>query len=203
MNNNKTTAIIVHGTLGNPRENWFPWIAHKLEERDYRIFIPKFPTPESQSLNNWLDVFNGYRQYLNENAIVIGHSLGPAFLLSILEKLDRPIKAAFFVSGFIGMLGDAEFDELNQTFVTRDFDWEKIKSNCSRFYVINSDNDPYVPITEGRKLADHLGAELIILKNAGHINKESGYTEFEFLLEKIIEEESKQNVIDAYETVKT
>ena len=180
-----TNIIIIHGTGGNPNGNWFPWLKSELEKLDCRVFVPKFPTPENQSLENWLNAFKDYKQYLDENSIVVGHSLGPAFLLSVLEKLNRPIKAAFFVAGFTGLLNNSEFDELNKTFVTKNFDWAKIKNNCKKFYVINSDNDPYVPVEKGKILAENLGTELITLKNAGHINEEAGYTEFDFLLEKI------------------
>lgn len=74
---------------------------------------------------------------------------------------------------------------LNKTFVDRTFNWEKIRKNCKKFYVINSNNDPYVPLDKGKGLAKNLRTELIVLKNAGHINQESGYTKFDFLLEMI------------------
>ncbi len=180
-----TNIIIIHGTGGNPNENWFPWLKSELEKLGHRVFVPKFPSPENQSLQNWLKTFKEYEQYLDENSIVVGHSLGPAFLLSVIEKLECPIKCAFFIAGFIGLLGNSEYDELNKTFTTKPFDWAKIKKNCKRFFVINSDNDPYVPIESGKELAKNLDTELIVIKNAGHINKESGYTKFEFLLEKV------------------
>jgi len=180
-----TNIIIIHGTGGNPNGNWFPWLKSELEKLGHRVFVPKFPTPENQSLENWLKTFENYEQYLDENSIVIGHSLGSAFLLNVIEKLERPIKCAFFIAGFTGLLSNSEYDELNKTFTTKSFDWARIKKNCRRFFVINSDNDPYVPLERGRELAKNLNTELIVVKNAGHINKESGYTEFKFLLEKV------------------
>ncbi len=178
-------VIIIHGTGGNPKGNWFPWLKAELKGTGYRVIVPKFPTPRGQSLESWMDVFKEFEQYLDEGAIVVGHSLGAAFLLSIIEKIDHPIKGAYFISGFTGLLDNSEFDELNRTFVVKDFDWPKIKRNCKRFCVINSDNDPYVPLQKGMDLAKDLDSELIVLKGAGHINQESGYIRFEFLLEEI------------------
>ncbi|MDO8581920.1 MAG: alpha/beta hydrolase [bacterium] len=180
-----TNVIIIHGTSGSPESNWFPWLNTELEKLGCKVFIPKFPTPNGQSLSAWLSVFKEYEQYLDENTIVIGHSLGSAFLLSVIEATHQPIKHAFFISAFLGLLNDPRFDVPNKTFTTRSFDWTKIKSNCKGFTVINSDNDPYVPIEKGREFAENLGVELVILKNAGHINKDSGYTDFPLLLEKI------------------
>jgi len=54
--------------------------------------VPEFPTPENQSLQNRLNTFQEYEKYLDENSIIVGHSLGPVFLLNILEKLDHQIK---------------------------------------------------------------------------------------------------------------
>ncbi len=181
-------VFIIHGTGGSPEINWFPWLKKELENLGCKVFVPKFPTPENQSLESWLEVFEKYRKYLDENSIVVGHSLGPAFLLSVIENLDKPIKASFFVSGFIGFLNNPDFDGLNKTFVDKRFDWNKIRKNCKRFYVINSDNDPYVPLEKGKHIAEKLGAELVVLKNAGHISQESGYTKFGLLLEMIRKE---------------
>ncbi|RLJ02162.1 MAG: serine hydrolase family protein [Candidatus Aenigmatarchaeota archaeon] len=180
-----TNIIIIHGAYGHPNENWFPWLKSELEKLGCRVFIPKFPTPENQSLKNWLKVFENYKQYLNENSIVVGHSLGPVFLLNILEKLDKPIKAAFFVSGFVGLLGNPNFDNINKTFVDKNFDWQKIKQNCKKFYIFHSDNDPYVPLEKAKELAKNLDVDIILVKNAGHFNEKAGYTKFELLLKKI------------------
>jgi len=178
-------AFIIHGTGGSSTGNWFPWLATELEKEGYTVFVPNFPTPENQSLQNWLAIFDPYKQYLNEETIVIGHSLGPAFLLRILEKLSHSIKASFFVSGFTTLLDNPEFDELNRTFVTDPFDWEAIRNNCHQFAIINSDDDPYVPVEKGQIIADHLHAQLTVIKGGGHLNTEAGYTTFPFLLEEI------------------
>jgi hypothetical protein len=178
-------VFIIHGAYGHPEENWFPWLKSELEKLGCRVFVPKFPTPENQSLENWLNIFKMYKQNVNENSIVVGHSLGVAFLLNILERLDRPINAAFFIAGFIGSLGNPDFDTINKSFVDRKFDWQKIKHNCKKFYVFHSDNDPYVPLEKAEELAKNVGVDVILVKNAGHFNEKAGYTIFERLLENI------------------
>lgn len=178
--------VIIHGTGGDPQGNWFPWLKTELEKSGHRVYVPRFPTPQKQTLETWLNVFGGYEKYLDENAIIIGHSLGAAFLLSIIEKLDHPIKAAYLVSGFIGLINNLAFDELNRTFTVRDFNWTKIRHDCEEFYVISSDNDPFVPVQKGEELAKNLNVKMIILGGAGHINKDSGYVKFELLLNLIL-----------------
>lgn len=86
-----------------------------------------------------------------------------------------------FCCGFYWVLGNSKLDEINKSFIDKPFDWEKIRKNCKNFYVFHSDNDPYVPLKEGKKL----GVDLIIILNAGHFNAKAGYTKFEMLLEKV------------------
>lgn len=177
-----TNVIMVHGTYGSPDENWFPWLKEELEGLGCTVYTPKFPTPEGQSLRNWLEVFRGYEKYMGDDTIVVGHSIAPAFLLTVLET--HKAKAAFFVSGFVGAL-NSRFDELNGTIADKVFDWDSIKRNCRRFYAFYSDNDPFVPMEKLEGFARLIGAQPIVVSGAGHFLKETGYVKFDLLLEKI------------------
>jgi len=179
-----TKIFIIHGAYGNPEENWFPWLKRALEEKGYQVVVPAFPTPENQSLDNWLAVFNQYFDDLDENTIFVGHSLGPAFILSTLQQINVRIKASFFVAGFVGLLND-DLDKINYTFTDRTFDWKKIKQNCQEFFVINSTNDPYIPINKAKELANLLDAKLEIVDGAGHFNAKAGYLKFPELFNQI------------------
>ena len=178
------TAFIIHGSFWNPDENWFPWLKTNLEEKGFKVIIPKFPTPENQSLNTWLKVFEKYENQI-ENSILVGHSLWPAFILNILEKTELKINSAIFVSWFLGLLWNAEFDKINKTFTDKDFNWNKIKKSCSNFKLFHSDNDPYVSLEKAKELASKLNSKLEIIKWAGHFNSWSWYLEFKKLLEAI------------------
>jgi len=178
-------AFIIHGSFGSPEENWFPWLKAELEKLGVEVFVPRFPTPEGQNLENWLKVFEEFEGKINEETVFVGHSLGPAFILNVLEGLNKKVKAAFFVAGFLGSLGNAEFDEINKTFAVGEFDWEKIKANCGKFFVFYSDNDPYVSREKALELAGNLGVEAELVQGAGHFNEAAGYTKFGILLERI------------------
>ncbi len=174
--------FIIHGTGGSPNDNWFPWLKKELEKLGCKVFVPQFPTPENQTLENWLKVFKDYEQHTGEDCIIVGHSLGVPFILNLFEKYKA--KAAFLVAGYIGLLG-SEFDEINHTITDRSFDWKKIKSNCKEFFVYCSDDDWAVPLEKAKQVSDKLGVKPKILHNAGHINQGSGFYEFEQLLEDI------------------
>lgn len=182
-----TNVILIHGAFGHPNENWFPWLKEELEKLGCNVYVPKFPTPENQSLNSWMDVFKDYEKYLNEDTIVVGHSIGPSFLLSVIENAKTSIKAAYFVCGFIGPLEDPTFHELNKTFSMVPFKWDVLKSKA-KYFVYHADNDPYLPMQKAEDLAKHLDVNVNVVKGAGHFNEDSGYTKFELLLDDIKKE---------------
>lgn len=188
-----TNVLIFHGTGGDPLENWFPWLKGELEKKGCRVFVPQFPHPKDHPLSDWLNVFKDYEKYINEDTILIGHSLGGIFLLRVLEKLTKPIKAAFFVATPIG-IGSIRYFMSDFKFSGFDFNFGKIGEMAKYFTVYHSDNDPYVSLENGEELAKKLGIKLTFIPNAGHLNTEAGYTKFDLLLKdinQILKEESR------------
>lgn len=175
---------IIHGTGGEPEGNWFPWLKEKLEEHNREVVVPDFPGIEKQSLETWMGTFDQYRDELTEDTVFIAHSVGPAFVLNLLEQ-GLETEACFFVSGFTGLL-DNRFDEPNRTITDREFDFGTIRQNCGYFKLYHSPSDPYVPLEKAEKLAENLDADLEIVKSAGHFMDSDGYTEFPELLEDIL-----------------
>jgi len=182
----KNNVFIFHGTEGYPEENWFPWLKGQLEAKGCRVIVPQFPSPPvvPAKITEWFEVLKNYEQDIDENTILVGHSLGSVFALRVLEQLKHPVRAVFLVGTPIGVKPIANYDRDN-SFSGFDFDWDKIKSNSKSFTVFHSDNDPYVGLENGKELAKELGVELTFIPNAGHFNKKAGYLSFPDLLEKV------------------
>ena len=182
------TVFIIHGTEGHPEENWFPWLKHELEKAGCKVIVPQFPSPPvvAAKISEWFDVFDQYEASLDQNSIIVGHSLGGIFTLRVLEKLKSPIKAAVCVGAPIGVLPILNYQR-DIDFSGFEFDWDTIKKNASQFAVYQSDDDPYVGLGNGQELAKQVGVNLSFIPNAGHFNTKSGYTKFEDLRDKLIE----------------
>ncbi|MCL2331609.1 MAG: alpha/beta hydrolase [Proteobacteria bacterium] len=175
--------IILHGTGGSPEGNWFQWLKTQLGDRGHTVYVPRFPTPEGQSVEAWRAALGEQAPQIGKDTILIGHSCGAAFMLHILESLNQPVAQSVFVSGFIQKLGNEFFDNLNKTFTEYDFNWDKIRANMGRATLLWGNNDPYVPRAAAAYFSQHIGVPLTIIPNGGHLNAEFGYTEFPQVLD--------------------
>lgn len=180
-----TSAFIIHGSNGSKDSHWYPWLKEELERKGLQVFLPQFPIGENQTLQNWLDALKPMKDNLKDS-ILIGHSLGVPFILNVLNQWDVKAKAAFLVAGFSGHL-EAEREPNLDDFAERDFNWKKIKENCNHFYVIHSDNDPYIPLERAEEVAKNLGVKVNLVKGGEHFQDKSGFKTFPQLLEKIEE----------------
>lgn len=180
-----TNIVICHGAYGRPEENWYMWLGRELVKSGCNAIVPKFPTPEGQSLKSWLSVLKKHGKHIGPDTIIVGHSISCALVLKKIEYSRKPVKAAFLISSFIGNVGVEKFDVINRSFFTEGFDWKKIKKNCAHFEVWHGDNDPFLPIARGKEVSDNLGVKLNVVKGAGHFNEKAGYKQFSLLLEEI------------------
>ena len=164
-------VFIFHGTMGSPEGNWFPWLKQQLTNQGIKVYVPRFPTPEGQSLESWLKVFEPYQKCVNQDSVFVGHSMGSGFFLRLLEERTNPIKAAILAAPFDGFIGEEPYDTLNRTFIDHPFDYVKIKQNCRKFVVYAGDDDPYVAIKFPRRIAPGLGGKLKIIKGGKHLGE--------------------------------
>ncbi len=175
-------AVILHGTLNNSHDNWFPWLKKELENRGYEVFLPDLPGADKPRIDRYNEFLLKNWEY-NGKTIMIGHSSGAVAILGLLQDLPEGvvIKKAILVAAF---KDDLDWDPTRELFL-RPFDFEKIKQHCQEFVLIASDNDAYVSLEHGEYFKKNLGTELIVLKGQGHFSIESAgkkYRQFPFLL---------------------
>ena len=59
--------------------------------------------------------------------------------------------------------------------------------HAKEIQMIVSDTDPWVKMDEAKGVAAHYGIPLTIIKDAGHINDDSGYGKWEFIEDLVLE----------------
>jgi predicted alpha/beta hydrolase family esterase len=181
-------VVILHGAHGGPDTNWFPWLSAELEAKGMEVVRPQLPTPLGQSLSAWTEAYDQVMRPLPPAAtILVGHSLGAAFALRLVERAREPFAGLFLAAGFIGALGLPDYDPINQSFFATPFDWPTIraqKGHSARCWA--ADDDPYVPLARSQEIASHLDAPLDIVRGGGHLNGETGFTTFPAMRDAIL-----------------
>lgn len=177
---NPNNYIILHGSFGSKDGNWFPWLKKILESKNYTVDVPQMPVGVgNQNYDNWSDELD--KLTINENTIIIAHSIAPVFVCKYLINNKIRVKKLLFVCGFNNYLDiDTNFDLVNKPMFLDNL--KDIKNYCDNIICFYSDNDPYIPLNVEKEFADTISNEQYIISNGGHINAESGYTEFQELL---------------------
>lgn len=181
-----TKFLILHGTGASPENNWFMWLKGKLISKGHKVWLPQLPDSNKPSTTKYNDFILVNKSFeIDTETVLIGHSSGAVEILSLLENLPNQtvLKAAIMVSAFKDDLGWESLEEL----FLEPFNYDLIKSRCEQFFLIHSDNDPYVPLEHAKFLSKRLGGELIVVPGQGHFNTEQDpeYKQFPELLELI------------------
>ncbi|MFA5061386.1 MAG: alpha/beta fold hydrolase [Candidatus Pacearchaeota archaeon] len=158
--NKKTNFILLHGYTGSPKNNFFPWLKKELENRKYKVLVPELPnTKNPDYLEQVKFVLDNL--HFDENTILLGHSLGGAVSLKVVESLKKPIKKLILASGFV------EPNSKDKKYVNT-FDWkfnfDKIRKNVKEIIILKDINDKEIRKNSAKRIKDAIGGEIIEFK---------------------------------------
>ncbi len=178
-------AILIHGFQGSPLHGWRPWLKEELEALSWSVSIPAMPHADSPLCNEWVQTISKTVGTPDASCALVGHSLGCMAILRYLESLPAPARLGpvILVAGFGHDIGNPAL----ASFCTPPLDFTAIRPHASRFVALHSDNDPFIPLSEGHYLQKQLGAELIVQKGMGHFSSSEGTTKLPVVLEKLLE----------------
>ncbi len=182
----KPRVYIIHGWEGTPESNWFPWLKRELESVDAaEVYTPALPHTEHPLLGEWLEALSQEINRANESVFLVGHSLGVITILRYLESISAEAR----VGGVVSVAGFAESVGIEATasFFETPVNFKKVKGACDAFVVIDSDDDPYVPMARGDTLEHELSAKRITLPSWKHFNTGAGITEVPIVLKELLE----------------
>jgi len=178
-------VFIIYGYYGRPSQPWFQKLKADLTADGVDVIIPDLPTPEMPDSSAWVNAIGEAIGEPNKDTYVVAHSLGCIATLQYLDSLSSgAISGAVLVAGFLNTL--PALPELDK-FISQPFGTDHVKQTAGKVVAINSDDDPVVPIENADLLQERLGAEVTILRGAGHIHEEFGITELPIVVEKLHE----------------
>lgn len=166
-----TDVTILHGYGVTPQKMWFPWLHRELEERGLPVRVPAMPEPLNPDYRKWRKAALPIARTWGPGTLVIGHSVGGAFALRLLE---RDVKTR--IAGVV-LVGSPFTATINVKPYVRFFampmDWQRVRDMAEQFHVLHAKNDPFVPYDHAVRYAEALGSNLTLVTKGGHfIEKE-------------------------------
>lgn len=157
-----------------PRKEWKDSLSVELGN-GYDVLLPRMPNGTNARYREWKIWFDNITKVLNNNVILIGHSLGGIFLAKYLSENNFPkrIIATILVAA---PFDDAEGADGKESLVdfTLPSSLAKFTAQCRKVYLLYSEDDPVVPFEQLEKYKNVLpNAEAVIYKDRGHFNQET------------------------------
>lgn len=182
----KKNVFIVHGYKAGPMDHWFQWLSQKLADYGCEVKVLALPEPSLPDPIAWQKNIEETLNPLQEEAIIVAHSLGCVASLNYLNTVltNRLIEGMVLVSGFVSPL--PALPELDG-FVSPRIDYKRLAKAIPKRVVIGSPQDSIVPFEFTQDLAQKLNAELYPIMDGGHFLAEEGFESFPALLEILLE----------------
>lgn len=170
-------VMVIHGYTASPEENWYPWFQQLADQEHFSLKILRLDPSPRPKLSVWESQITEQAGHLDENSIVIAHSLG---CIAALHYLSRQLKAhgikqLVLIAGFNGRLG--RLDEVNPFIDAARIDFELLKRQIQHRVVIYSEGDNHVLPKFSIEQAKSLDAELVAARHQGHFIDSEGCTE--------------------------
>lgn len=152
------------------KSDWKSTLDKELEEK-YQIIRPKMPNSQNARYKEWRIIFSKIIPLLNNDIVLIGHSLGGLFLAKYLSEnvINKKILATFLLA--------APFCTDKSNPLT-DFNLElplaKFSKQSEKIFILHSKDDSVVSLDNAYKYNKTLENSILkIFKNEGHFNSEN------------------------------
>jgi len=173
----KKKVLILHGLNGSDYPHWQAQLAIDLIKQNIAVSFPSLPNRNNPSLRKWKDVVKEELRHFKPN-IVVCHSLGNILWFHLCEEINIILDKLVLVAPVRINCNVKEIKEFFPYPICKDLKSKKA-------IMIGSTNDPYMNVKEFIQFKNKLNIKMKLLEKAGHINFDSGYGKFNYVLEWI------------------
>ncbi len=161
--NKKYNYILIHGFKGHSNKNFFPWLKSEVEKDGHQVFCPDLPNTRDPNIEEQVDYILAHAK-IDENTILVGHSLGGAVTMKLLEKINKKVAKVLFTDSFV----KPEFTDHGRSEVEKSCDWKfnfaKIKKLSDEFIVLADSSFTVIPEEQSYEMKKSFDAELIFVQ---------------------------------------
>jgi len=171
-------VLLLHGWGGSDFPHWQSWLASEIAKEYGTVSFLKFSNFDFPDLEVWKKELKEELESFKPD-IVICHSLANTlwFHLCVDSKLQEVEKLYLVAPPSF----NCAVEEIKSFFPLN----LPTNTMAKETLLVSSTNDPYMTIDEAKELQKSLNIKMIVLDNAGHINTDSGYGEWPWILEEI------------------
>jgi len=153
-------AIIVHAWEESSQSYFYPWLSSKLLEKEYIVHVPDLPDTSTPSAEIWTQIILDLCKEKSDEITLIGHSLGVTTILNVLSKHDCPL-----ITKVIAVAGVTKFSSITidkkplESFfdaLPKEWNWDILRSRCTNFNILHSDNDHAVVLQDAEQFAENV-----------------------------------------------
>ncbi len=170
--------IIAHGWSGSPDEPMLKWIRETMQSSGHEVVAPLMPHADTPTIEDWVSALREGAGEVDENTFFVGHSVGCQTTLRFIESIseDKKVGGVLLIAPWFYLtlenLDEDEDPEVAKPWIETPINFEKILSHINKISAIFSDNDPYVPLEENKKLLEEkLGAKTVVMHDMGHFTE--------------------------------
>ena len=171
-------VLLLHGWGGSDYPHWQSWLAGELAKDYGCVNFLKFSDFDTPKLAVWLRELKDELEAFKPD-IVICHSLANTLWFHLCNReFMTPIEHLYLVAP---PSNECTIEELHEFFPVH----VPLSLYAKHTMLITSTNDPYMTQEEAANLQKDLNVEMKVIENGGHLNAESGYGTWEWMLNEI------------------
>jgi len=174
----KDRVLLLHGWGGSDFPHWQSYLASEIAKDYGCVSFLKFSDFDFPKLDAWRDEMLKEIEEFKPTTIVC-HSLANTlwFILCNEDALQEVEKLFLVAPPSL----NTDIEELKEFFPIK----LPKKLYAKKTLIVTSTNDPYLTQDEAKQMQQVLKVDMEVLEDAGHINADSGFGKWEWMLEKI------------------
>lgn len=171
-------VLFLHGWGGSDYPHWQSWLAGEIAKNYGCVNFLKFSNFDEPKLNVWMQELEFALDDFKPD-IVICHSLANTLWFHLCNlHVIQEIQKLYLVAPPSLTCKTQELHEFFPVNLPK-------KLYAKNTLLVTSTNDPYMQKDEAKQLEKSLHVESYTLQNAGHINNDSGYGKWEWILSEL------------------